>query len=86
VFGEKEYGGYKPGPELYDNLNLKWFQTVGLLKPLMVRFKGNVRDAVDFAYPDGFAEDETKQAEIIDLPVRGNVPSAMGRIAENLWD
>lgn len=47
-----EYGGYEPDSTLARKLNLVWFQKVGLLKPVALRFRGDINEVLKFALPE----------------------------------
>lgn len=88
---EKEYGGYEPNPGLYSELNLGWFQKVGLLKTIALRFKGSVKDVVDFTWPEGFSDQAippaSKEKNSVEItPRRKEVPAIVEKISENLWE
>lgn len=80
-FGEKIIGGYKAGPELYEELSGTFFRTAGFLKTFTLGFKGNSQLLVDFVWPDGFElKDDKTEARI------EQAPALIDKLSTNLWD
>lgn len=49
----QNYGGLPLDENLPGRLSISWFKRVGLLKPLALRFKGDINQALEFAFPEG---------------------------------
>mgnify|MGYP001601782223 CR=1 FL=1 len=58
ISGE-EIGGIPKDKKLPNKLSLAWFQKAGLLQPIVLRFHGNVNEAIDFAWPEEIAQSVT---------------------------
>lgn len=58
-----EFGGFQLDESLPQKLNLSWFQKNGLMRALALRFKGDFKAVIEFAWPEGFQSEKPELQE-----------------------
>lgn len=51
IIDGKDYGGYRNDSDLKDKLNITFFRKLGIIKPLMTQFGGDIVKFIEFTYP-----------------------------------